>query len=149
MGLFEDVSFAIRLGRFINFIDYLLGFRMRINEKALRVMRWTVRVLSVGVLLFGLPFYFGYGNPLPFVDSNYTFWDNMWLTVFPLMFIGLGLGLRYERLGGYFVVVPVGVGLVLGFVVAGDFVVHMLVPFVLGVLYLVVGHEGKVLVSKN
>ena len=76
-------------------------------------------------------------------SKNESLWDNMWLTIFPLMFIGLALGLRYEKLGGYFVVVPVGVGLILGIVIADDFVVHMLVPLVLGVLYLVVGYGRR------
>ena len=114
-----------------------------INKKTLKIIKWTVRVLSVMVLLFGLPFYFGYGNPLPFINPDYTLWDNMWLVVFPLMFIGLGLGLRYEKLGGYLVVVPVGLGLILGVIIADDFVVHMLVPLTLGVLYLIVGYAKR------
>jgi hypothetical protein len=31
-------------------------------------------------MIFALPFYFGYGNPLPFINQDYTLWDNYWLT---------------------------------------------------------------------
>lgn len=116
---------------------------MNINKRTLKIMKWTARILSIGILLLGLPFYFGYGNPLPFINPDYTLWDNMWLTVFPLMFIGLFLGLKYEKLGGYIVVVPVGLGLILGVIIAHDFVVHMLVPLVPGILYLTVGYIKK------
>ena len=87
---------------------------MTLSPGRLNAIRWTARISALAVLLFGLPFYFGYGNPLPFMDPGYTLWDNVWLSVFPLMFLGLALGWRWERLGGYLVVVPVGAGTVLG-----------------------------------
>ena len=92
------------------------------------------------ILLFGLPFYFGYGNPLPFINPGYTLWDNVWLSIFPLMFIGLGLGWRYEKIGGYLVTVPILIGLLLGLIVEAELVFHMLIPLLAGVLYLIVGY---------
>ena len=59
---------------------------MRLDTKQLKIVQWTARIISLSVLLFGLPFYFGYGNPLPFINPAYTLWDNVWLCVFPLMF---------------------------------------------------------------
>ena len=59
------------------------------KEKRIKIMRWTARTLSVLILLFSLPFYFGYGNPLPFVDPDYSFIENFFLTIVPVMFFGL------------------------------------------------------------
>lgn len=99
--------------------------------------------MALAIILFGLPFYFGYGNPLPFISPAYSLWDNTWLTVFPLMFIGLGLGWRYEKIGGYLVIVPVTIGLLLGLITEAELVVHMLVPLIPGVLYLVYGYKKE------
>ncbi len=92
-------------------------------------------------MAFGLPFYFGYGNPLPFVDPEYSLWDNLSLTVFPLMFIGLGLGWKYEKLGGYFIVVPVAVLLIAGTIIHSELITFMLVPLIVGILYLILGYR--------
>ena len=114
---------------------------MRLDTKQLKIVQWTARILSLAVLLFGLPFYFGYGNPLPFINPAYTLWDNAWLCVFPLMFVGLALGWRFEKMGGYLVVVPVCAGLALGLVTEAELVYHMLVPLIPGVLFLVAGYS--------
>lgn len=113
------------------------------KNKKLNRMKWTARIFAVAVLAFGLPFYFGYGNPLPFIDPDYTLWDNMWLTIFPIMFIGLGVGLKFEKIGGYLVTISIGFGLLMGLLMRGGFPIHMLVPFAIGVLYLIVGYESK------
>ena len=113
---------------------------MTLGSKRIGAIRWTARIIALAVLLFGLPFYFGYGNPLPFIDPNYTLWDNVWLSIFPLMFLGLGLGWRYEKAGGYLAAVPLGLGLVLGLVLEGELVIHMLVPFSGGILFIMAGH---------
>ena len=104
------------------------------------IIKWSVRIFAILVLAFGLPFYFGYGNPLPFLNSKYSNWDNLWLTVFPVMFIGLLVGLRFPKVGGYLTTVSVFIGLIAGFVIEKELVSHMLIPLFAGVLYLVVGY---------
>ncbi|USN53945.1 MAG: hypothetical protein H6760_02130 [Candidatus Nomurabacteria bacterium] len=102
-----------------------------------------MRILSLLVISFGLPFYFGYGNPLPFIDSSYTLWDNTWLSVFPIMFIGLALGWKYERLGGYLSAGAVFVGLIIGIIAEGEIPVHMLVPLAIGVVFIFLGARKR------
>ncbi len=100
-------------------------------------------MLALAILLFGLPFYFGYGNPLPFAKQEYSLLDNVWLCIFPLMFSGLALGWRYPRLGGYLVVLPVAIGLLLGIILARGMVFQMLVPLVPGALFIAAGLQEK------
>ena len=116
---------------------------MKLNEKQRKIVRWFARILALAILLFGLPFYFGYGNPLPFVNPDYSLWDNVWLTVFPLVFIGLGLGWKYEKIGGCLVTIPILTGLLLGLIAEAEFSVNMLVPLISGVLYLVAGNKKE------
>lgn len=65
------------------------------------------RVLAFLLLAFALPFYFGYGNPLPFTDPNNSLLDNLWLMVFPVVFIALVLGWRYPRVAAYMILFSV------------------------------------------
>jgi len=111
------------------------------NYKKLKIMQWITRVLSVGVIAFGIPFYVGYGNLLPFLDPDYTIWDNIWLTIFPIMFIGLVIGLLFEKLGGFLITIPVGLGLIAGLILYGELVIYMLVPLAIGILLLIIGFE--------
>lgn len=113
------------------------------KKDKMKVVRWTARILGLGVILFGLPFYFGYGNPLPFIDSSYTVFDNLWLTIFPLMFLGLGLGWMWEKVGGYLVTVSVIIGLSFTLVSEKEFIWFMLVPLFVGILYLYLGYERR------
>jgi hypothetical protein len=117
---------------------------MQLTQKQLKTTRWTARIIALAVILFGLPFYFGYGNPLPFINPDYTLWDNTWLTVFPLIFIGLGLGWKYEKAGGYLVTVPLVSGLLIGLIIEGEIVFFMLVPLISGILYLMAGYNKKI-----
>jgi hypothetical protein len=55
---------------------------MKISQKQMKISRWMARGIALFSLLFGLPFYFGYGNPLPFLSPDYTLWDNVWLRVY-------------------------------------------------------------------
>jgi hypothetical protein len=116
---------------------------MELSAKQLKLTKWAARIIALAILLFGLPFYFGYGNPLPFINPKYTLWDNTWLTIFPLMFVGLVLGWRYEKTGGYLVTIPLAIGLLLGLILEGELIFHMLIPFIVGVLYLVVGYSKR------
>lgn len=116
---------------------------MKLTPKRLKLVRWAARLIALATVLFGLPFYFGYGNPLPFVNPDYTLWDNTWLSIFPLMFSGLIIGWKYERIGGYLVTVPLTLGLILGLVLAGELIVPMLVPLLAGALYLIAGYGRR------
>lgn len=111
------------------------------NYKKLKIMQWITRVFSVGVIAFGIPFYVGYGNLLPFLDPDFTIWDNIWLTIFPIMFIGLVIGLLFEKLGGFLITIPVGLGLMAGLFLYGEVVVYMLVPLAIGIILLVIGYN--------
>jgi hypothetical protein len=116
---------------------------MTLSVKQIKIIRLSARVLSAAVILIGLPFYFGYGNPLPFLNPDYTLWDNTWLTIFPLMFTGLALGWRFEKTGGWMIVFPVTVGLILGIVMHKEIILHMLIPLIAGILHLVTGYNLK------
>lgn len=113
------------------------------THKTHKILKWVARVLAVATLLFGLPFYFGYGNPLPFIKPDLTLWDNMWLSIFPFMFIGLLIGIFWEKIGGYLVTISVGLGLIIGVFFRGSFVTHMLVPVFIGILFLIVGYSNN------
>jgi hypothetical protein len=108
----------------------------------MKIIKWTARILAILLLLFGLPFYFGYGNPLPFINPDYTLHDNLWLTIFPLMFIGLALGWKNEKIGGYLTVIPLLTGFIVSIlIIRTDFTPFMLIPFTVGILYLIVGYK--------
>ncbi len=124
---------AGQLNNFLNFI----------KNMNIKIVRWAGRIIGLATILFGLPFYFGYGNPLPFLNSEYTLWDNFWLTTFPIMFIGLGLGWKYEKIGGYLVSVPITAGLILGIIAERELIFPMLVPLLVGILYLVSGYKKE------
>jgi hypothetical protein len=115
------------------------GNQMELQKRSYQVLKWTTRILAAAIVIFGLPFYFGYGNPLPFINPEYSIWDNTWLTVLPLMFIGLGLGWKWPKTGGLLITVPILLGFILGLIVRGGMAVHMLIPLIVGTLYLVLG----------
>jgi hypothetical protein len=116
---------------------------MKLSKKQHLTARWTARILAAATILFGLPFYFGYGNPLPFFNPGYSLWDNIWLAVFPLIFIGLGLGLKFERIGGYLVTISITIGFLLGLITRNDMSVNMIIPFLAGVMYLLSGYSKE------
>jgi hypothetical protein len=118
---------------------------MEHDKKQINISRWFARIIALAVLLLGLPFYFGYGNPLPFASSDYSLWDNIALAMYPLIFIGLGLGWKFEKIGGYLVTVPVIIGLVLGLTAEAEFSMNMLLPLIAGALYLVSGYRKEVI----
>ena len=113
------------------------------DPKALAVIKWTARILALVMIVAGLPFYFGYGNPLPFARPEYTVFDNLWLIAFPLMFIGLAVGLKWEKTGGYLLVASAVVGIVTSAVAGKGSGAQMLASLFVGVLYLVVGYKKQ------
>jgi len=111
------------------------------DPKKLKTIKWTARILALVIIIGGLPFYFGYGNPLPFAKAEYTFYDNLWLTVFPLMFIGLALGLKYEKVGGYLLIISSLIGFFTSVIVGTGSGTQMIASLAVGILYLIVGYK--------
>lgn len=116
---------------------------MLYSRKTFTVTKWTARILSSLILIIGLPFYFGYGNPLPFMNPEYSFFDNMWLIIFPIMFTGLVLGWKFEKTGGWVITASVSFGLIVGLILQQGMIYHMLIPLIPGVLYIVAGSMKK------
>jgi hypothetical protein len=63
-----------------------------IDKEKLKIFKWFARISSSVIILLTTPFYFGYGNPLPFTNSEYTLVENFGLTAFPIILLGLLLG---------------------------------------------------------
>lgn len=112
---------------------------MTLSAKQSKIIHWTARIAAAIIFLLGLPFYFGYGNPLPFVDPTNTLHTNVWLSVFPLVFIGLVLGWWKPMWGGLLIIVPLLAGFSLALIGQG-FSWIMYVPFFIGIAYIVVGY---------
>jgi len=111
------------------------------NKKGLNTVKWIARIFSLLILLIGIPFYCGYGNPLPFASQEYDFYDNLWRAVFPLMFVGLVVGWKYEKIGGYLVVVGILTRFIVSIIIKEGLSLHLTIPFIIGILYLVVGYN--------
>jgi hypothetical protein len=60
-----------------------------------------------------------------------------------LIFIGLGLGWKYEKIGGYLVTIPIVIGLLLRLTTRAGFTINMIVPLISGVLYLFAGDKKE------
>ncbi|MCW8965148.1 MAG: hypothetical protein OQK82_00465 [Candidatus Pacearchaeota archaeon] len=117
---------------------------MKLSKKQLKIMTWTTRIAALAVLLFGLPFYFGYGNPLPFINPDYTLFDNIWLSAFPLIFIGLALGWKWEKVAGYLITMPIVIATIIGVALIRESLPGpMFVPLIIGIFYLIIGYNKK------
>jgi len=114
----------------------------------MKMTKWAARILALGVLVFALPFYFGYGNPLPFVKPDYSLWENVALSMAPLIFIGLALGWKYPRVGGWLIILSIAVGFVVGIFTEANMSVNLLAPAIPGFLYLMSGY-GAAKTSKR
>jgi len=119
------------------------------DQKKLKIIKWTVKIIALLIVVGGLPFYFGYGNPLPFINPEYTFYDNLWLTVFPLMFIGLALGWKYEKIGGYLLITSSLIGLITLVIAGKGSGTQMLASLLVGILYLIVGYKKSNFTNNN
>ncbi|MFA5420637.1 MAG: hypothetical protein WC280_01245 [Patescibacteria group bacterium] len=108
-----------------------------------KIVSKAAKISATFIGIFGLLFYFGYGSPLPFSNAEYAFFDNLWLTIFPIMFVGLFLGLQYEKIGGYIVSVSISLGFIISLIIGQIPGLHMIVPLVIGLMYLFVGYKKK------
>ncbi len=111
------------------------------NQRKLNVIKRFARIFSLLILLVGIPLYCGYGNPLPFASSEYDFFDNLWRTIFPLMFIGLILGWKYEKIGGYLIIIAILTRFVVSIIIEEGISIHLSIPIIIGILYLIVGYK--------
>ncbi len=97
--------------------------------------------MALGILIFALPFYFGYGNPLPFAKADYSLWENVALAMMPLVFIGLALGWKYPKVGGWLIIISIVIGLIVGLLTEANISVNLAVPLIPGILYLIDGYK--------
>jgi len=107
----------------------------------MKIIKWTARILSLCLLVFALPFYFGYGNPLPFVNPSYSLWENIALTLVPLIFIGLALGWRCPKIAGWIITVSIIIIFTLGFLTDANLSINLMAPIIPAILYLIDGHK--------
>ncbi|MFA5010063.1 MAG: hypothetical protein WC553_02435 [Patescibacteria group bacterium] len=122
---------------------------MRMEKEQVGVMRWFARIVALLILVVGLMFYFGYGNPLPFINPDYSLWENVMLTAMPIMFIGLAVGWWREKIGGYLIIIPMVISLLLALATEASFSMNMLLVLIPGILYLVVGYGQPLGVGKS
>jgi hypothetical protein len=108
-----------------------------------KIIKWTARLLALGLLLFSLPFYFGYGNPVPFLNPDYSFLDNLWLLIFPIVFISLALGWKYEKLAGILLIMSISTGLLATVIIENEFIFEMMIPLFIGILYLITAFNNN------
>jgi len=97
--------------------------------------------LALGILIFALPFYFGYGNPLPFAKADYSLWENVALAMMPLVFIGLALGWKYPKVGEWLIIISIAIGLIVGLLTEANISVNLAIPLIPGILYLIDGYK--------
>ena len=107
----------------------------------MKTIKWTARILALCILIFVLPFYFGYGNPLPFAKPDYSLWENVALAMMPLVFIGLALGWKYPKAGGWLITISIAIGFVVGLLTGANLSVNLVAPLIPGVLYLIGGYK--------
>lgn len=108
----------------------------------MKIIKWTARILALCILLFALPFYFGYGNPLPFINSNYSLWENITLTLMPLVFISLALGWKYPKIAGWIITASIIISFALGFLTDANLSINLMIPIIPGILYLIDGYKN-------
>jgi hypothetical protein len=109
----------------------------------MKTIKWTARILALGILIFALPFYFGYGNPLPFANPGYSLWENVALAMMPLVFIGLALGWKYPKVGGWLIIISIAIGLIVGLLTEANLSINLAAPIIPGILYLVYGYKKQ------
>lgn len=116
---------------------------MGLTKRKAKIIKWTARILALGLLLFSLPFYLGYGNPVPFLNPDYSFLDNLWLMIFPLVFLGLALGWKYDKFAGFLLIISITIGLLATVVIENEFIFEMIIPLFIGILYLITAFNRK------
>ena len=107
----------------------------------MKIIKWSARIIALFILVFTLPFYFGYGNPLPFVNPNYSLWENVALSMMPLVFISLALGWKYPKVAGWLIILAIVIGFIVGLLTEANLSINLVVPVIPGILYLIDGYK--------
>lgn len=114
------------------------------------MLKWITIVLSLLVILFiilfRLPYYFEYGNPLPFISPSRVLYENLLLITLPLVFIGLIVGWKDKKTGGYLITVSfLCTGIIMSIISREFYIFYLglsLLPsLVVGILYLIIGYK--------
>ena len=106
-------------------------------------LKWPAVIFTLLVICAGLPFYLGYGNPLPFINPDYSLTDNIWLMIFPLMFAGLAVSLKLPGPGGFFTSGLIAAGIVFSLFLEKELPWPVLVPLAAGILNISRSFYGK------
>ncbi|NCU39987.1 hypothetical protein EOL99_03800 [Candidatus Falkowbacteria bacterium] len=109
----------------------------------MKTIKWFARVVSLLILVFALPFYFGYGNPLPFANPDYSLWENIALLIMPLIFISLALGWKYPKVAGWLIVALTTIVFIVGFLTSANLSINLAAPIIPGILYLINGYKNN------
>lgn len=112
------------------------------TQKQEKITKWSARIIALVILLLGLSFYSGYGNPLPFINSDYSLWKNIVLIMNILIFIGLALGWKYEKIAGYLIIFSLIIGLLIGVLTKSGFSINLFIAIIPGILYLISGYNN-------
>ncbi len=99
----------------------------------------VTKILATILFILIIPFYFGYGLPIP--NLNLSFVENLWLTIFPVFISGLLIGWKWEKLAGYMITIPILIGVVSTFCINEDPSIALILPFTVGIMYLVCGYK--------
>ena len=103
------------------------------------VIRWVARISGLILFLFALPFYFGYGLPIP--NSSLSLLENIHLFIMPVVLAGLLIGWKWELAAGCMICIPVISKLIMAVIFQenpGPVLVLLLLP---GILFLVYGFK--------
>lgn len=111
------------------------------NKK--KVMMISSFLMTLIILAFGIPFYLGYGNPLPFMNDEYSIIDNMWLIVIPLVFIFTLIGLKWRKISGIILIVITTIAQIITLMFEHEVIWVMMIPILLGILYILIYLEQQ------
>lgn len=107
----------------------------------LKIVKWTARIIGSLMFLFIVPFYVGYGLPIP--RASYTFYENLHLSIIPIMLAGLLIGWKREKIAGFMICIPITIALIYALITwgyPGPIVLMLAIP---GGLYLYYGYINK------
>lgn len=118
---------------------------MKISKMQMCILKWVVKLFSVFVLLFSCFFYFFFDNPFIFsfkdVPKDMLLYAVFWLIGAPIMFIGQIVGLKWEKIGGFLIVIPISLYIVSSYAINQSFVNLLFFPLIIGCFYLYFGYE--------
>lgn len=102
-----------------------------------KIIVYVSRIYALLVLAIMLPFYLGYGNPIPFTNPEYTLSDNVWLITFPISFVCLICGIKWPKISGYIILGIVSIGFVIDAISSSGFAWPMMFVLIAGAIYII------------